>query len=204
MRASFDVVNTHYVLRNPLRSAMADTEYRGRLAVDPVREAETHIKGLERLGLDQETLQVVRQRVDALFKPPEVKTEPQAPVAWMAEADAIVLLHREWGVAVPIRTARAFFHQQTRTCRKGVKGGVHVDGHYVRQLVDGYVPLTGLVKDAGRLPDDVVTRFCAMRIGRLMLIKRVEVADLLKVLAGNSGPYAVGKSPPACVREQAA
>ena len=209
MRASFDVVNTHYVLRNPLRSAMVDTEYRGRLAVDPVRAAETYIKGLERLGVEQETLQIVRQRVEALFKQPEGKTEPEIPVEWMAKADAIALLHREWGLVPPARTMREFFLGRTRTCRMGAKGAMHVDGEFVRGLVAEYVPMTGLVKDVGCVPHGVVTRFCTMRVGRLVLVKRMDVADLLKAMAGTSqapqpNGYATTKTSPAFVREQAA
>lgn len=209
MRASFDVVNTHYVLRNPLRTAMADTEYRGRLAADPVREAETYIKGLERLGLGQETLQVVRQRVDALFNPPEVKPEPESPVEWMAEDAAMEILRLQWGDVPPVRTMQTFLRQRTRMSRRGSYGKIHVDGAFVRGLAVDYVPLAGLVKDAQGIPLAIIARFCAMKIGRMALVKRMDVADLLKAMSGpHTVPlkdgYALTRTPPACVREHAA
>jgi integrase len=208
MRASFDIVNVHYVLRNPLRSALADSEYRGRLAADPAREAETHIKGLERLGLDQDTLQIVRQRVEKVFRPAEVKPAPEPPADWMAEEVAIELLQSAWGSLPPTRTLREYFLKNTRTSRRGPRGRMHVDGGYVRGLVTEYVPLAGLVKGAD-VPASVIEHYGALRVGRLVLVRRMDVADLVMAMAGASpatrpDKLAITKTPPTHGREHAA
>lgn len=181
MRTSFDIVHQHYVVQNPLRASASEEAYRRRLSTDPVRQCQNHIEALEALGIDESVLGPVRQQVEAMRTPLEADLGVDRERDWIPEAEALELLARTWSTQPKVRTFRDFMKMQDATCRRGNHGGLHIDGTVVKDLVDTHIPAADLVKMSGG-ESDIPTEYVALSIGRLRLVKRIDVAVLMKAL----------------------
>lgn len=195
MRASYEVVNQHYVLRNPLRSAMSDAEYRKRIAADPVQEIAAHIDALGRLGITQEALASVRLQVETLHPRPGVQAQHQKVVEWVSEASALELLRAGWGVSPAPRTLRSFWRKEgVAKKRSGAHGKVHVDAAVIHILAADYVPLSAVLRGHKGVSGAILEKYTVKMVGRLRLMRRIDAVaalnDLIGSRVGNSIPSA--------------
>ncbi len=181
MRAGYDVVNRHYVLRNPLRSAMTDAEYRKRIVMDPAEEAATHVEALVRLGISVDVLAPVRSQVEAM-RPHTVETPPAAaPVVWIPETDALELLRASWKTVPPLRSMRPFWRaEKIATQRVGLGGRLHLDRFAVQALASEYVPVSAVVSRGQLVVRAVAEKYTAKMVGRVRLIKRIDALEFIK------------------------
>jgi hypothetical protein len=136
---------------------------------------------LEALGIDESVLGPVRQQVEAMRTPLEADLGVDRERDWIPEAEALELLARTWSTQPKVRTFRDFMKMQDATCRRGNHGGLHIDGTVVKDLVDTHIPAADLVKMSGG-ESDIPTEYVALSIGRLRLVKRIDVAVLMKAL----------------------
>jgi integrase len=184
MRAAYEVVRRHYVLQNPLRSAMSDAEYRKRVHEDPVDEVQKHVDALAQLGIGSVALAAVRAHVDSMRKPDGQEDEQTAqPVEWMAEDQAVELLRSSWGVTLSARQLRRFCRKgKLAVSRSGLHGGLHIDAHAMRSLASEFVPLASVTRGGVGVADEVAKKYTAKWVGWVRLIRRVDALDVMRRL----------------------
>ena len=180
MRTSYDIVYQHYVVQNPLRASMNEEEYRKRLSADPVRQCLSHVEALDSLGIEGALLEPIRRRVHEMQKPAEPVQVDSAERDWIPEAEATALLAKAWTAMPTSRTFREYIKSQSATCRRGNHGGLHMDAAVIRDLVDGYIPADDFVEMCGQARSSIPEKYMELSIGRLRLVRRVNVAALLK------------------------
>ena len=186
MRAGYDVINRHYVLRNPLRSAMTDAEYRKRIVVDPVEEAAAHLDALARLGVASDVLAPVRSQIESLRPRKGEVEQPATPIEWIAETDAITMLRRAWGVLPPLRTMRLFWtEERVETQRAGQSGKLHLNRSAVEHLSSDYVPLSAVTRTGRQVARAIALKYTSKRVGRMRLVRRMDALELIKALEGD-------------------
>lgn len=209
MRAAYEVVRRHYVLQNPIRSAMSDAEYRKRVQEDPADEAQKHIDALARIGIGPDALISVRAQVDGMKHHDKAADEkPEQPVEWMGEDQVIELLRSSWGVTLSARQLRRFCRKEKlAVSRSGLHGGLHVDAHAVRSLASQFVPLASVTRGGVGVSDGVAKTYTVKWVGWVRLIRRVDALDVMRSLqddqsdkpirsrSGQTGPGEVVKQP---------
>ena len=171
---------------------MNEQVYRDRLSNDPVRQGLTLTDGLAKLGLDAVLLDPIRARLTAMQKP-QASSAPKVPREWISESAGIMFIRKAWGLLPRVRTLREYLSSNGWSRRTGDHGGLHYDSEALKKLLVDYVPVTALpvAKDISDMPS-LLRRYSTLRLGRLVLVKRVDVADLLRDeesdQAGNLAP----------------
>lgn len=180
MRTSFDIVHEHYVVRNVLRAALNEEEYRRRLSQDPLQQGANYIEGLARLGIEESMLEPIRQRIDAMTQPAAPAPQDDRPRVWIAEKEALHVLGDAWAAMPKTRTLRDYMRERGSTQRRDKGGNLYYDAIVIRDMVETYIPLTDVIALGGDRIGPAQEKFVALSIGRLALVRRVDVAALLK------------------------